>query len=93
MSCSRTQLGAPVGFEPTPWDYITFSCLAQLRLKFILLIIVKMPTIVGSLTFTCISRITGFGNLNLNFQPILAISVIMSTLNFMLSRVKLEEVL
>ena len=28
-----------------------FSCLAQLRLKFILLINVKMPTIVGILTF------------------------------------------
>ena len=32
-----------------------FSCSAQLRLKFILLINVKMPTIVGILTF--ISRI------------------------------------
>ena len=32
-----------------------FSCSAQLRLKFILLINVKMPTIVGVLTF--ISRI------------------------------------
>ena len=32
-----------------------FSCLAQLRLKFIVLINVKMPTIVGILTF--ISRI------------------------------------
>ena len=30
-----------------------FSCSAQLRLKFILLINVKRPTIVGILTFIC----------------------------------------
>ena len=38
-----------------PKDIKLFSCSAQLRLKFILLINVKMPTIVGIITF--ISRI------------------------------------
>ena len=45
------------------------SCSSQLRLKFILLINVKMPTIVGILTF-----ITSFGGLNLKFQFIWTIS-------------------
>ena len=40
---------------PGPKVIKLFSCSAQLRLKFILLIKVKMPTIVGILTF--ISRI------------------------------------
>ena len=47
VSCSRIQ--------PGPEVIKLFSCSAQLRLKFILLINVKMPTIVGILTF--ISRI------------------------------------
>ena len=42
-------------FRPGPEVIKLFSCSAQLRLKFILLINVKMPTIVGILTF--ISRI------------------------------------
>ena len=37
--------------NPWPQGYNLFSCSAQLRLKFILLINVKMPTIVGILTF------------------------------------------
>ena len=41
--------------KPGPEVIKLFSCSAQLRLKFILLINVKMPTIVGILTF--ISRI------------------------------------
>ena len=41
--------------RPGPEVIKLFSCSAQLRLKFILLINVKMPTIVGILTF--ISRI------------------------------------
>ena len=41
--------------RPDPEVIKIFSCSAQLRLKFILLINVKMPTIVGILTF--ISRI------------------------------------
>ena len=41
--------------NPGPEVIKLFSCSAQLRLKFILLINVKMPTIVGILTF--ISRI------------------------------------
>ena len=44
-----------LGFRPGPEVIKLFSCSAQLRLKFILLINVKMPTIVGILTF--ISRI------------------------------------
>ena len=55
-----------------------FSFIAQLRLKFILLINVKMPTI------TFISRIN-HRVLHLQFQYILAILVIMSSFNFMLS--------
>ena len=42
-------------FEPGPEVIKLFSSSAQLRLKFILLINIKMPTIVGILTF--ISRI------------------------------------
>ena len=34
-----------------PWGYKTFSCSTQLSTKFILLINVKMPTIVGILKF------------------------------------------
>ena len=34
-----------------PQGYKTFSCATRLKLKFILLINVKMPTIVGILTF------------------------------------------
>ena len=37
--------------KPGPEVINHFSCSAQLRLKFILLINVKMPTIVGNLTF------------------------------------------
>ena len=44
-----------LGSGPGPEVIMHFSCSAQLRLKFILLINVKMPTIVGILTF--ISRI------------------------------------
>ena len=46
--------GTLSGFEPRisgPEVIKLFSCSAQLRLKFILLINVKMPTIVGILTF------------------------------------------
>ena len=42
-------------YTPGPEVIKLFSCSAQLRLKFILLINIKMPTIVGILTF--ISRI------------------------------------
>ena len=38
-------------FESWPWGCKTFSCSTQLSVKFILLINVKMPTIVGILTF------------------------------------------
>ena len=48
-----------------------FSCSTQLRVKFILLINVNMPTaIVGTLTFTCgfTGKFVGFGYLNVKFQ-------------------------
>ena len=41
----------PRSSESRPQDYKTFLCSAQLRLKFILLKNVKMPTTVGILTF------------------------------------------
>ena len=40
-----------LGFRPGPEVIKLFSCSTQLSLKFFLLIIVKMPTIVGILTF------------------------------------------
>ena len=46
------------GFGPGPEVIKLFSCSTQQSLKFILLINVKMPTIVGILTF--ISRINGW---------------------------------
>ena len=49
---------------PGPEVIKLFSCSAQLRLKFILLINVKMPTIVGILTY--MSRIN---YLFLSFEP------------------------
>ena len=60
------------GTAKIPWP----RGVIKLRLKFIPLIYVKMPTIVLA------GQITGFGNLNLKFQPVLVISVIMSSLNF-----------
>ena len=47
IDCSRSYFGPSTGPEVIK----LFSCSAQLRLKFILLINVKMPTIVGILTF------------------------------------------
>ena len=48
LQCKKTNLR---GFLPGPEVIKLFSCSALLRLKFILLINVKMPTIVGILTF------------------------------------------
>ena len=53
-----------IAWIPGPDVIKLFSCSAQLRLKFILLINVKMPTIVGILTF--ISRINYYF---LSFEP------------------------
>ena len=54
----------------------------------------KMPTIVivivGILTFTC-RKMTGFCDLNLKLPLILAILVLVSSINFMLSRVQHEK--
>ena len=62
--------------EPGPEVIKPFSCSTQLRLKVILLINVKMPTIVGILTF--ISRIKAvlFFYLHIKFPVNLAISII-----------------
>ena len=65
--------------KPCPEVIKRFSCSAQLRLKFILLINVKMPTAQLSI-LTFISRITGFGDQNHKFQFICAISVFMSSI-------------
>ena len=48
-SCALEQETSPQSTGPEVIKL--FSCSAQLRLKFILLINVKMPTIVGILTF------------------------------------------
>ena len=47
LNCRRVALGHYV----SPEVIKLFSCSAQLRLKFILLLNVKMPTVVGILTF------------------------------------------
>ena len=45
-------MAASIGFlEDRPRGYKTFSCSTQLSTKFILLINVKIPTVVGILTF------------------------------------------
>ena len=51
-----------------------FSCSTQLSMKIFLLINVKMPTIVGILTYTCISR----------KNSILGLSVPEKKLNFLI---------
>ena len=67
-----------------------FSCSTQLILKFILLINVKMPTIVGVLTF--MSRINyQFLSFEPEFSTILSISAFISSVNFMLSSAELEK--
>ena len=54
------------------------SCSTQVRMKYILLINVKMPTIVGILTFTSMINTTPESMKNLHFH-------FMSSRNFMLS--------
>ena len=74
----KKQLKTSIGKTPGPEVIKLFSCSDQLRLKFILLINVKMPTIVGILTF--MSRINYlFLSLNLNFPLILTMSTFMSS--------------
>ena len=55
LFCTKPLDFVNILIKPGPEVIKLFSCSAQLRLKFILLINVKMPTIVGILTF--ISRI------------------------------------
>ena len=45
-------------FQASPEVIQLFSCSAQLSMKFFTLIIVKMPTIVGILTFICMIKTT-----------------------------------
>ena len=60
-----------------------FSCSIQLSLNFILLVYVKMPTVVGILTF--IRRINVFYTyFDKKILPVLIILVFMSILNIML---------
>ena len=64
-----------------PRGYITFSSSTHLRLKFILLINVKMPTLGDILTFICrINDWQFFFYFNLKISLILALSVFMSSL-------------
>ena len=58
--------------------YKTFSCSTQLRLKFILLINVKMP-IVGIFNIYEKDKLVFFLVLNWNFPPFLTISTFMSS--------------
>ena len=71
---------------PEPQVIKHFSCSTQLRLKFILLIYVRMPTIVHILTF--ISRKNYSWWFKYEISIIWAIFIFMSSLNFMLSRVE-----
>ena len=52
-----------------PLGYTTFSCSTHLSMKFIVLINVIMPTIVGILTF--ISMIKDFENVSPRLDPLL----------------------
>ena len=63
-----------------------FSCSTQLGIKFILLINVKMPTVVGVGILTLMSRINyGFGDLNLKLHSVCGFSVIYKQLKYRLS--------
>ena len=73
-------------WETGPEVIKLFSCSTQLSTKFILFINVKMPTIVGILTF--ISLITTTSARNVYFPHTL---VVMSSWNFMLSWVEYEK--
>ena len=79
---SRRSGTTPV--TPGPEVIQLFSCSTQLRMISILLINVKMLTIVGILTLLA-GYMTSFCHLSLGFSLILAISVYMSSSNFMLS--------
>ena len=80
LKCLETAVLLAIREIPGPKVVELFSCSAQLRLKSILLINVKMPTFVSILTFTS-SIITGFGDLILKFQFIWAILSYMSSIN------------
>ena len=72
-----------VGLRPGPEDIKHFSYSTQLSTKFILLINVKMPTIVGILTF--VSMINTTRDLKRETSLFVGILVFMSSWNFMLS--------
>ena len=68
----------------------TFSCSTQLSTKFILLINVKMPTIVGILTFYSMINAT-YDRLKLETTLFVGILVFIRSWNFMLSWVEHEK--
>ena len=69
---------------PGPEVIKLFSCSTQLSMKFFLLINVKMPTVVGILTF--MSRKIAFSAyLSLKNAVFLDIFILISILNFMLN--------
>ena len=49
--CGISRSYSPTILETWPWGYKTFLCSTRLSTKIILLINVKMPTIVGILSF------------------------------------------
>ena len=69
------------GVHFRPRGYKTFSCSTQLSMNSSLLINVKMPT----------RLMTGFDDLNLKFPLIVAILILMSSFNFILSCVEHEN--
>ena len=70
--------------SPGPEVIKLFSCSTQLSTKFILLINVKMPTIVGILTFISMIN-THLRDLEQEISLFAGILVFMSSLNFVLN--------
>ena len=74
-----------IALNPGPKVIKLFSCSAQLRLKFILIINVKMPTIVGILTFVSMINYR-LWRYKLSISMSLGcFGILKSSLNFMLS--------
>ena len=76
---------------PGPKVIKLFSCSTQLSMKFTMLINIKMPTIVGILTFISMTNITSERLKARYFFLLIGILVFMSSLNFMLSCVEHEK--
>ena len=75
-----------------PRGYKTCSCSTQLSMKFILLINVKMPTIVGILTFIGMIK-QHLRDLEHETSSFVGILIFMSNCNFVLSELSMKKVL